>query len=116
MKNVLRMALVLPLVYTVAAQAEIYRWTDAYGQVHFTDAPPPNKGKKVDVKIAPPSRTPDDGERRRLALVEAVKVKTEHDAEMKKLTDAVDAKSTTKEAVSMRLGCAPSAAWFTRPI
>ena len=47
MKNVLRMALVLPLVYTVAAQAEIYRWIDQNGVTHYSDIKPEAANKKT---------------------------------------------------------------------
>ena len=46
------MLIALPAVVT----AEIYRWVDADGNVHFSDQPPPDNGKKaetVDVQDAP---------------------------------------------------------------
>lgn len=46
MKNILRMALVLPLVYSVAAHAEIYRWIDQNGVTHYSDVKPDAANKK----------------------------------------------------------------------
>lgn len=45
MKNVLRMALVLPLVYPVVAGAEIYRWIDKNGVTHYSDIKPVTANK-----------------------------------------------------------------------
>ncbi|MBK8015785.1 MAG: DUF4124 domain-containing protein [Betaproteobacteria bacterium] len=42
-------ALMLPLV-PVAAQQKLYRWTDASGQVFYTDKPPPTSARSVEEK------------------------------------------------------------------
>lgn len=47
MKNVLQMALVLPLVYSVVASAEIYRWIDQNGVTHYSDVKPDPANKKL---------------------------------------------------------------------
>jgi len=33
--------------------AEIYKWTDENGKIHFSDTPVDNKAKKLDIKITP---------------------------------------------------------------
>jgi glutaredoxin len=38
------------LVLTCLAQAQMYRWTDETGKVHYTDTPPPAKAKNVEKK------------------------------------------------------------------
>lgn len=63
-----------------SVHAEIFRWTDENGDVHFTDNPPPNKGKKVEVDIAQPSKAPDVGEQRRLNLLELARRRDAHKA------------------------------------
>lgn len=45
---------VLPLlVASLSTQAEIYKWTDADGKVHFSDQPPPQTKQKHET-LAPP--------------------------------------------------------------
>jgi glutaredoxin len=40
------------LALPLAATAEIYRWTDAQGKVHYSDSPPPEaKAKQVKIRI-----------------------------------------------------------------
>lgn len=40
------------LVIAVAAQAQLYRWTDESGKVHYTDTQPPASAKNVEKKGA----------------------------------------------------------------
>ena len=47
MKNILFWVL---LCFTVSAQAQLYRWVDDKGSVHYTDHPPPPSAKKVEEK------------------------------------------------------------------
>ena len=47
MKNILFWVL---LCFTVSAQAQLYRWVDDKGGVHYTDQPPPPSAKKVEEK------------------------------------------------------------------
>jgi hypothetical protein len=67
-----RWLLVLLLLPSMTAQAEMYRWVDQQGRVHFSDQPPeqaparpveavkPRRGNVVDaVKIAPPAYVPE---------------------------------------------------------
>ena len=62
------------LVLTVtAAQAEIYRWVDKDGNVHFSDEKPAQQGAEVvKPEIAEPSATPDEGELRRRSYLDSV--------------------------------------------
>ena len=41
---------VLLLSFAVSAQAQLYRWVDDQGSVHYTDHPPPPNAKKVEEK------------------------------------------------------------------
>lgn len=38
------------LAFALTAQAQIYRWTDEIGKVHYTDTPPPANAKNVQKK------------------------------------------------------------------
>lgn len=38
------------LAFALAAQAQLYRWTDPSGKVHYTDTPPPAEAKDVEKK------------------------------------------------------------------
>jgi glutaredoxin len=38
------------LAFTLTAQAQLYRWTDEGGKVHYTDTPPPAGAKNVEKK------------------------------------------------------------------
>ncbi|MGP1677791.1 MAG: DUF4124 domain-containing protein [Burkholderiales bacterium] len=38
------------LAFALAAQAQLYRWTDESGKVHYTDAQPPATAKNVEQK------------------------------------------------------------------
>jgi hypothetical protein len=40
------------LAFALAAFAQIYRWTDESGKVHYTDTPPPSKAKNVQKKAS----------------------------------------------------------------
>lgn len=40
------------LACALAAQAQLYRWTDDSGKVHYTDTPPPANAKNVQQKAA----------------------------------------------------------------
>lgn len=50
-------AALIALLLTSTATAQLYRWTDPSGRVHFTDTPPPANAKNVQKKrmAAPPS-------------------------------------------------------------
>ena len=38
------------LAFALTAQAQLYRWTDPNGKVHYTDTPPPTDAKDVEKK------------------------------------------------------------------
>ena len=38
------------LAFALTAQAQLYRWTDESGKVHYTDTPPPANAKNVQKK------------------------------------------------------------------
>lgn len=40
------------IVFALAAEAQLYRWTDERGIVHYTDTPPPASAKNVQKKAA----------------------------------------------------------------
>lgn len=47
--------LLLAMLMAVPALAEVYRWTDAQGGVHYSDTPPPPSAKKLKRIAAPTS-------------------------------------------------------------
>lgn len=46
-------ALVVTFVLNSSAEAEIFSWRDAAGQMHFSDQPPPGEGKAMNIKSRP---------------------------------------------------------------
>jgi hypothetical protein len=52
-----RWLLVLLLVQGVAL-ADVYRWVDEDGRVHFTDRPPPGEGEQLEIAPAPGPQRP----------------------------------------------------------
>jgi hypothetical protein len=44
--------LILLLVLPLAVAAQVYKWTDASGTVHFSDSPPPQGTKYTNVKTS----------------------------------------------------------------
>lgn len=48
-----RMVILLAAMLAVPAQAELYKWTDADGRVHFTDKKPDQAASKVETLPAP---------------------------------------------------------------
>ncbi len=49
----LRLFILLLLLTPPGAGAELYRWVDAQGKVHYSDSPPPGGGKSVRTVPAP---------------------------------------------------------------
>lgn len=51
--------LLLLLMFSFVASAQVYKWVDADGKTQYTDQPPPSGAaqdeKKLDIKPAPPS-------------------------------------------------------------
>ena len=46
------------MLFSLVVHAEIYRWTDKNGKVHFSDKPVGKKAETVDIKVKPVSPTP----------------------------------------------------------
>ena len=62
------------LAFTLSAQAQLYRWTDAGGNVHYTDTQPPAGAKNVEKKAeARPSPAQSAAAQQSYALQQAVK-------------------------------------------
>jgi len=60
------------LVCALSAQAQLYRWTDDSGKVHYTDMPPPANAKNVQKKeLARP--VPTESSQQPYALQQALK-------------------------------------------
>jgi len=64
------LALALSLLFTIVnVEAQVYKWVDENGKVHFGDQPPrkkPASAEKVDLKVAPKTgnaAAPSDAER-----------------------------------------------------
>ena len=58
---------VLALCVAAPAMAEIYRWTDENGQVHYGERPPQDKAERIDLPQGPvssPTPAADEAERR----------------------------------------------------
>lgn len=50
------------LFCTASAQAQVYKWTDSQGRVHYSSKPPPNT-QASEVRIAPAPSSPSQDER-----------------------------------------------------
>ena len=73
-----------------AGAAEIYRWVDAEGKVHFADSPPPDvKAEKLDMRSAPTDPAA-------VELEEATRQVRENQAE----ADTIVATNAAKEAAA----------------
>ena len=95
------------VVGSISTSAEIYRWVDDNGQVHYTDAPQPNKGSKVELDITAPPAIPDEGELRRRALLERAEVEAEHKS-------AIEAENKAPPPVAPVERCLPARfAWYS---
>ena len=78
--------------FIVPVQAEIYKWTDAEGRVHFGDKAPQNESvSQIDLpKIPAPDNVPDSTER-------------EHLERQKRLVKALEEDRLEKEQAKIRL-------------
>lgn len=56
--------LLLLLIFSVAANGQVYKWVDANGKTQYTDQPPPSgatkDGSKLNIKPAPPTSNNND--------------------------------------------------------
>jgi hypothetical protein len=76
--------------------AEIYRWVDKDGKVHFTDSPPPDvKSEQMTVEVDEVGE-PDEGELRRRQLLEQANLDAAERLEQRRA--AAEAKRVGKEA------------------
>jgi hypothetical protein len=83
-------------VLACAAQAEIYRWTDANGKVHFSDQPVANqKTEKVAVDTQTPSKPDPELEAYRQQTREQLRIADEE--RKAKATEAVTAKPVVSQ-------------------
>ena len=81
------LCLVLP-----AAEAEVYRWTDANGQVHFSQRPPPGGAEPMESSDTEPVNTyGDDGLRQRQERERRLLESYEYEREQKKAREAREA-------------------------
>lgn len=73
---------VIGVAATCSATAEIYKWVDEDGNVHFSDSAPEEAtpAERIEPDIAPPAAVPDIGEQRRLDLVREMQARTEREA------------------------------------
>ena len=46
-RTIFFLAMCLPVAAASAAQSQVYKWTDAQGVVHYSDAPPPTTQANV---------------------------------------------------------------------
>lgn len=78
----LPVCLVLCLTLGAAtASAEIYRWVDKDGKVHYSDTKPEDQASEIiQPDIPAPSQVPDEGEQRRLDLVREMQERAVVDA------------------------------------
>ena len=68
---------------SMPAAAEIYKWVDANGKVHFSDKKPNNDRSQTVNVNAPPVGEPDEGELRRRKLLE----RAEEDWQMRRAAE-----------------------------
>lgn len=61
------------LAFALGAQAQLYRWTDDSGKVHYTDTPPPASAKNVEKKGSARPAEPNPAGQQSYALQQAVK-------------------------------------------
>ena len=76
------------------ASAQIYRWVDANGKVHFSDTKPAGEAsQKVDINAPPVGDPQDEGELRRLKLLE----RAEEDWQMRRETENEQAAAAVQQ-------------------
>ncbi len=73
------------LLIALPLQAEIYRWTDAAGKVHFSDKPVSDKAKEVKIKVSPANpQSPQDIQNRKSRTEQYLRGRQEERAEQDK--------------------------------
>jgi len=89
----------LCLAWPLPAVAEVYRWVDADGQVHYGERPPPQGARKIELpETSEPSSEPDreavDRRARQQRLLDAY----EHERERKEAAAADAARARQADA------------------
>ncbi|MFP5429587.1 MAG: DUF4124 domain-containing protein [Gammaproteobacteria bacterium] len=97
MKRIIVLALWLA---ALPAQAELYKWTDAQGRVHFTDRKPA-EGGKVETLKTPQLTTPGGREAESASLPSAVGQKSLLDRQ-KRMADILAQEREQEEAAQAR--------------
>jgi len=73
------------LVVTSVSHAEIYRWTDEAGKVHFSDKPIGDKATEVEVNVNPVVKeNPQNSESRKLRTEQYLRGREQERAELDK--------------------------------
>ena len=98
----MRCLLIIPflcLAWPLPAVAEVYRWVDADGQVHYGERPPPQGARKIELpETSKPSSEPDreavDRRARQQRLLDAY----EHERERKEAAAADAARARQADA------------------
>jgi len=112
-KRLARWCLIIGVLQSNAWGAEVYRWVDEDGNVHFSDAPPEQHSAEKIVTQEHVPKPPDEGELRRRALLkqadaEAERILAEREAERaahkqeledQSRTDALCADARTRLAI-----------------
>lgn len=98
MKRICSMLLAFGVALAMAqsASAQVYRWVDDEGKVHFTDQPPPGEDvERVDVKTSKSSVSGEEVAEQRRAQLEALQ--SEREAREKARADAASERRERKE-------------------
>lgn len=95
-------ALLVLLVCTTPAPAEIYKWVDTAGRVYYSDRPHPGGTETIDLPAAAPT-DPDLAERRRKRqrLLEAIAQERKEEREAQEQVKQQQAKRSRKCARAM---------------
>lgn len=87
------------LALASAAHADIYRWVDEQGNVHFSDkAPAGGRAETIIVEPPPVPATPDEGELRRLQLIEDAQAADRYQADQAELPEQQEDAGARAEA------------------
>ena len=93
----------MALVFTLSTQAEIYKWTDENGKVHYSDKPFDEKSEKVKVGREPTSAERLEAQKRASQMIQRQnKVHSINDqkAREQKLSDQKEEKERKKRAAA----------------
>ncbi|MEZ5553190.1 MAG: DUF4124 domain-containing protein [Pseudomonadales bacterium] len=94
---ILRTLLLLALASS--AHADIYRWVDEQGNVHFSDkAPAGNRADTIVVEPPQVPETPDEGELRRLQLIRDAQAADRYQADLTAASPSAEDGSARAEA------------------